>query len=58
MTDQPRFGNAKLSTVRRDFKRLREAIRLHDSNATEEAWDKCERWLVMDIPAITKGAGE
>ena len=42
---EPRFGNAKYSTIRRDFKALREHIRAHDSFKTEEAWEKCERWI-------------
>lgn len=29
----------------RDFNRLRKAIRRHDSEATEAAWEKCERWV-------------
>lgn len=45
MPDVPRYGRAKITTITRDFDRLREAIRSHDSFATEEAWSKCERWL-------------
>ena len=40
-----RYGAAKLTTIRRDFGRLRTAIRAHDSEATETAWLDCERWL-------------
>lgn len=43
--DSWRWGNAKLATVRRDFSRLRDAIRAHNPEATEAAWEKCERWL-------------
>jgi hypothetical protein len=45
MGDVPRYGRAKLSTVLRDINNLRTAIRSHDSEATEAAWEKCERWM-------------
>lgn len=51
MGDQ-RFGRAKISTIQRDFRNLRTAIRSGDWDATEAAWEKCERWLVMDVPVI------
>lgn len=40
-------GAARLQTKLRDFNRLREAIQSHDTFAIEEAWDKCERWLIQ-----------
>ena len=36
---------ARAQTMLRDFNKLRDAIRSHDSFATEEAWEKCERWI-------------
>ncbi len=46
MTDLPdRYGRTKMETVRRDFDALRKAIRAHNSEATEEAWERCERWI-------------
>lgn len=36
---------ARAQTMLRDFDRLRKAIRQHDSEATEAAWEKCERWV-------------
>jgi len=36
---------AKTETMLRDFNKLREAIRSHDTFATEAAWDSCERWV-------------
>lgn len=47
MTGGPddRYGNTRISTVLRDFNRLRDAIRAHDPDATEEAWLRCELWL-------------
>jgi hypothetical protein len=36
---------ARAETMLRDFDKLRRAIREHDSEATEEAWGKCERWV-------------
>lgn len=45
MTDQPFVRGAMAQTMLRDFERLRRSIRAHDSEATEEAWDKCERWV-------------
>lgn len=44
---QPFVQGAKVETMLRDFQRLREAIRAHDSAATEAAWEKCERWIPM-----------
>ena len=50
MTDQQLFiQGAKVQTMLRDFNKLREAIRSHDSFATEEAWEKCERWLGLPM---------
>ena len=43
--DVERYGKAKVSTVRRDFDKLRQAIREWDNEAIQGAWDKCERWL-------------
>ncbi len=40
-----RWGMVKVSTIRRDINALRDAIRSHDSFATEAAWEKVERWL-------------
>ena len=40
-----RYGAARIQTVQRDFNALRAAIRAHDSEAAETAWDRCERWL-------------
>lgn len=45
MNDDPRFGKTKFATIRRDFGKLRTAIRAHDSFAAEAAWEKCERWM-------------
>lgn len=44
-TDHPFVGLAKTETMLRDFNRLRQAIRAHDSFAAERAWDQCERWV-------------
>lgn len=41
----PRFGKAKIVTLQRDVNALRRAIRAHDSEATEAAWEKCKRWV-------------
>lgn len=40
-----RYGTTKLTTIKRDFDRLREAIQRHDPAATEAAWLNCERWV-------------
>ena len=40
-----RYGRTKMETVRRDFDALRKAIRSHNSEETEEAWERCERWI-------------
>ena len=56
MTLRPFVNGAKVETMRRDFHALRIAIRNHDSEATERAWEKCERWLGAVEPN-TKGEG-
>lgn len=38
-------GAAKAQTMLRDFNKLRDAIRSHDAEATEAAFEKCERWI-------------
>ena len=46
MTTLPtHYGRTKVTTVFRDFNRLRVAIRSHDTAAIEAAWLDCERWL-------------
>ncbi len=42
-----RHGRAKVTTIYRDFNKLRKAIRSWDPEATEAAWEKCERWLAF-----------
>lgn len=44
MTD-PFVRASMAQTMMRDFNRLREAIRSHDSVKAEAAFDKCERWI-------------
>lgn len=39
------YGRTKVTTIIRDFNRLRVAIRSHDTAAIEAAWLNCERWL-------------
>jgi hypothetical protein len=48
--EAPFMQAAKVQTMLRDFDKLRQAIRAHDSFATEEAWEKCERWVSL-LPA-------
>ena len=45
---------ARAQTMLRDFDRLRDAIRSHDSFATEAAWEKCERWVSQLKPGEYK----
>ena len=45
MTDNTFLTTARAQTMLRDFDRLRRAIRAHDSLATEDAFDHCERWI-------------
>jgi hypothetical protein len=45
MSAPERHGGAKITTIIRDFNALRSAIRSHDPENTEAAWEKCERWL-------------
>ncbi len=40
-----RYGRVKMATVQRDFNALRQAIRAHDAEAAEVAWEQCERWI-------------
>lgn len=53
--ETPFLGAAKAQTMLRDFDRLRQAIRAHDSFATEAAWENCERW-VDQLRPVTRGA--
>lgn len=39
------LGKAKVETFLKDFDRLRQAIRSHDTFEIESAWEKCERWV-------------
>ena len=55
---EPRFGKVKYATIRRDFDKLRTAIRKHDSFAAEEAWEKCERWMEAISPAAVEAMKE
>jgi hypothetical protein len=47
---EPFTDAAKVETFFKDFNRLREAIRRHDPEATEAAWDRCERWVTAMTP--------
>ena len=40
-----RYGRRKFSKMYAELVTLRLAIRSHDPEATEEAWDKCEEWI-------------
>ncbi|MCD1619181.1 hypothetical protein K7H20_14010 [Salipiger manganoxidans] len=46
---------ARTQTMLRDFDRLRLAIRDHDTEATEAAWDQCERWVACINPNARAG---
>ena len=50
-----RYGRAKITTVMRDLNNLRQAIRSHDSEATEDAWEKCERWVGLVAALAASG---
>jgi hypothetical protein len=47
----PFLTAARAETVLRDFERLRQAIRSHDTEAIESAWEKCERWVPWALAA-------
>jgi len=49
----PFLGLARVETMQRDFNRLRRAIRAHDTDASEAALDKCERWFSCISPNQT-----
>ena len=51
MGEDQRYGNVKYATIRRDFNRLRTAIREWNAEETEKAWGKCERWLEAIAPS-------
>lgn len=55
---EPFVNVARAQTMLRDFDRLRAAIRSHDTEATEAAWDKCERWVDCINPSQTPRARE
>lgn len=50
------YGLAKIITIRKDFDDLRTAIRSHDTESIEAAWEKCERWLDMVFGRASKEA--
>lgn len=52
-----RWGVVKLTTIRRDFDRLRSAIQGGDPEATEAAWLACERWLDFVFAAAVQREG-
>ena len=43
MTD--RYGKTKIATIRKRVQALRDAIRAHDTEATEAAWDRLEGFV-------------
>jgi hypothetical protein len=48
--NEKRFGNTKISTIRRDFDKLARAIQEYDPEATEQIWDeKVSRWVDVAI---------
>lgn len=53
MTD--RYGNAKITTLRRDLNELRTAVRSEGTDRVQNAWDNCERWL--DRAFVPAGSG-
>lgn len=53
--ETPFLGAARAQTMLRDFDRLRQAIRAHDSFAAESAWEKCERWVDQLRPVTRNG---
>lgn len=42
-----RWGLARLKTIRRDFQRMRDAVRSGDPDRMEEAWLDIERWTPL-----------
>jgi hypothetical protein len=59
---QPFADAARAQTMLRDIDRLRKAVRNHDSDASDKALDKCERWFdqlraVSTPPAQHKETG-
>jgi hypothetical protein len=55
MSEQGRYGQVPIVKIIRDFNDLRKAIRNHDSEATEAAWERCERWLGFVIGSASRG---
>lgn len=54
---EERFGNTKISTIRRDFNKLARAIQSHDPEATEILWDeKVVRWVDFAIGGAAQNA--
>jgi len=50
MGDAPFVTAARAQTMLRDFDRLRRAIRAHDPEASEQAFEKVERWIALISP--------
>lgn len=53
-----RYGATKIKTIRRDFDRHREAIRLGDRDEIEETWLACERWVDFVFAMAVQKPGE
>ena len=57
MSDDRRYGRRKFCKMYAELNALRAAIRGHDPEATEVAWDKCEEWIhAVFIPEPKRSA--
>lgn len=54
MSDEPKYGKTRVSKVLADIDRLRTAIRAHDDEAAEQAWEKVERWTGFIAGSVSR----
>jgi len=54
MCDAPKYCKTRVSKVLADINRLRTAIRAHDDEAAEQAWEKVERWTGFIAGSVSR----
>lgn len=54
MIEAPKYGKTRVSRVLADIHQLRAAIRAHDDEAAEQAWEKVERWTGFIAGSVSR----
>lgn len=53
MRDKPRYGRRKITTMMRDWERLRKAAAASGDLDVQDAFDYCEEWVGYSFGAAT-----